>query len=208
VTGAPAGGFGVPDGPRTPPRLLGAAAGFVYATAASAALWALVGLIGASGLADALTADPGVHGSSTETAGRFGVQVWLTVVSLALAALMLAAATALAARSLTRGRVMGYWWSIGLVGLYLAIAVFGAATRGVQQNIVAVTAETGDYSADLGNVIDALPDWYGTYTLAHNVAVLVVGLAALVLLVLPSSGDHFAHRPPPGAGGGEFEVPR
>lgn len=207
MTGAPVGGFGVPDGPRTPPRLLGAAAGFVYATAVSAAVWALVGLIGASGLADALAADPGTH-TSTETAGRFGLQVWLTVLSLAVAALMLAAATALAARSLTRGRVMGYWWSVGLVGLYLALAVVGAATEGVQQNVVAATAETADYSADLEHVLAALPDWYGTYTLAHNVAVLVVGLAALVLLVLPSSGDHFARRSPPGAGGGEFEVPR
>lgn len=203
MTGAPVGGFGVPDGPRTPPRVLGAAAGFVYATAVSAAVWALVGLVGASGLADALT-----DGTSADTAGRLGLQVWLTVLSLAFAALMLAAATALAARSLTRGRVMGYWWSVGLVGLYLALAVFGAATEGVQQNVVAVTAETGDYSADVEHVVAALPDWYGTYTLAHNVAVLVVGLAALVLLVLPSSGDHFARRPPPGAGGGDFEVPR
>ncbi|GIG69829.1 hypothetical protein [Phytomonospora endophytica] len=201
MTGAPVGGFGVPEAPRPPARLLGVAAAFVYTVAALAAVWAVMGLAGTTGLADALTAD-GAAG------GRFTVQIWLTLLSASLTALLYAVATALAARALLGGGAMGYWWSIGLVAVNLAVTVYGVSTDGVQQQLVALTAETGSHSADLEHVVAALPGWYATYTVAHNTAAVLIGTIALVLLFLPASLEHTSRRPPPGTGGGGFEVPR
>ncbi|MEV0649154.1 hypothetical protein AB0I28_28260 [Phytomonospora sp. NPDC050363] len=201
MTEIPSGGFGIPDGRGRPPATVRLAAAFFFAGAALTALWALVSGAAAIGLPDALRAE------LQATGDRLDVQVTATVVGLGLIWLLLAAVSAVAGASLLRGRPMGYWVALGLCGLLLAVSILCVVYGGALQNILALTADTAVSAVDTEDVTAALPDWYASYTLAHNVLGIVAFTPAGFLFVLPASGEHFTRRQPP-TGGGGFAVPR
>lgn len=180
-------GFAVPRGRGPAPLTARIAAALLWAGAALTLVWTAVSTACLAGFPGRLDA----------VAGEGSAVAWAALAALAVVGLVGAAAPALCALAMARGNAVGWYAALGVTVTLVVVAVLnrGMDDGGLPGLVLGLAADNAGYRDGAELALSSAPAWFGTYRFVQDcLTVLVLGVAG-VLLLLPSTVDHFTRRP-------------